>query len=40
MSKDPYVYDDEYSGGLVKLLDFALNFVKKNTKKKWKKSSN
>ena len=26
--------DDEYSGGLVKLLDSALNFVKKNTKKK------
>lgn len=29
--------DDEYSGGIVKLLDSALNFVKKNTKKKWKK---
>lgn len=32
--------DDEYSGGLVKLLDSALNFVKKNTKKKWKKDAN
>ena len=31
--------DDEYSGGLVKLLDSALNFVKKNTKKKWKKEA-
>ena len=31
--------DDEYTGGLVKLLDSALNFVKKNTKKKWKKEA-
>ena len=31
--------DDEYSGGIVKLLDSALNFVKKNTKKKWKKEA-
>lgn len=31
--------DDEYSGGLIKLLDSALNFVKKNTKKKWKKAA-
>ncbi len=31
--------DDEYSGGLVKLLDSTLNFVKKNTKKKWKKEA-
>lgn len=31
--------DDEYSGGLVKLLDSALNFVRKNTKKKWKKEA-
>ncbi len=31
--------DDEYSGGLVKLLDLALSFVKKNTKKKWKKEA-
>ena len=31
--------DDEYSGGLVKLLDSALNFVRKNTKKKWKKDA-
>lgn len=29
--------DAEYSGGLVKILDSALNFVKLNTKKKWKK---
>ena len=31
--------DDEYSGGIVKLLDSSLNFVKKNTKKKWKKEA-
>ena len=30
--------DAEYSGGLVKILDSALNFVKLNTKKKWKKA--
>ncbi len=29
--------DNEYTGGIVKLLDSALNFVKINTKKKWKK---
>ena len=31
--------DAEYSGSLVKLLDSALNFVKNNTKKKWKKEA-
>ena len=30
--------DAEYMGSLVKLLDSALNFVKLNTKKKWKKA--
>lgn len=30
--------DAEYSGGLVKVLDSALNFVKLNVKKKWKKA--
>ena len=30
--------DAEYSGGLVKILDSALNFVKLNTKIKWKKA--
>ena len=35
--KTPWHSEDEYSGGIVKLLDSALNFVKKNTKKKWKK---
>ena len=29
--------DAEYSGGLVKILDSALNFVKLNTNIKWKK---
>ena len=30
--------DAEYSGGLVKILDSALNFIKLNTKIKWKKA--
>ena len=30
--------DAEYSGGLVKILDSSLNFVRNNTKKKWKKA--
>ena len=29
--------DAEYTGGLVKILESVLNFVKNNTKKKWKK---
>lgn len=31
--------DDEFSGGIVKLLDSTLNFIRKNTKKKWKKEA-
>lgn len=31
--------DAEYSGSLVRLLDLSLTFVKKNTKKKWKKEA-
>ena len=30
--------DAEYTGGLVKILESVLNFVKNNTKKKWKKA--
>ena len=30
--------DAEFTGGLVKILDSALNFIKLNTKKKWKKA--
>lgn len=31
--------DDEYSGGIVKLLVSAFNFIRINTKKKWKKEA-
>lgn len=31
--------DDEYSGGIVKLLDSSFSFIKKNTKKKWMKEA-
>lgn len=31
--------DAEFTGGVVKLLDSTLNFIKNNTKKKWKKTA-